>query len=225
MDNNEDSPQYQFNQSMEKSKKGLQITIILLILAVLGLAGYIVYNKFIVTEFVEPTAQAVELPNNYGLFKKNLTAAVKKYSDDQTKTYYLSEQFIDSKDVTGGYSVYLTGSEVGNGELHVKFFDQTLIDKFGNPKIADDVLSFYIYASGNGGFNTIYMIKKDGSVSSTSIETIVNGQDNFFSKDNVGGYKNIVSVIGGLFGDGQGEAKGPIFIDINGNIYSPNITE
>ena len=63
----------------------------------------------------------------------------------------------------------------------------------------------------------LYFINEDGTVGKADAEYRMNNEISVI-KDI--GYKNIVSIISGTFGDEFTGYHGPIFIDINGRIYS-----
>ena len=63
----------------------------------------------------------------------------------------------------------------------------------------------------------LYFINEDGTVGKADTEYRMN--DNISVIKDIG-YKNIVSIISGTFGDEFTGYHGPIFIDINGKIYS-----
>ena len=128
-----------------------------------------------------------------------------------------------------GESLYRTTVD-GNNMIDVKYYDVELNpegelkviyysrDNSSDSKfIANDVLSYYIIHYGNGGYKGLYFIYKDGSVGFANIEqAYMNNEDiTIKSIDNV---KNIVTIVQGSFSDGLSGHRGPIYIDIDGNM-------
>ena len=128
-----------------------------------------------------------------------------------------------------GESLYRTTVD-GNNMIDVKYYDVELNpegelkviyyskDNSSDSKfIANDVLNYYIIHYGNGGYKGLYFIYKDGSVGFANIEqAYMNNEDiTIKSIDNV---KNIVTIVQGSFSDGLSGHRGPIYIDIDGNM-------
>lgn len=208
-----------------KNNGGLIVIIMILLIALLGVCGYVAYdkiltqkdvenndNKEINNEVVDNENKEEIATNNYELFATNLKNQFSKY--DSNKHSYL---FVNSDFVEDGYEIYLNE----NQNLFVRYFNKELNTKYGEYKIADNVLSFYVVAVGQGGGNMLYFINEDGTVGSADTEYGIANNNITIKKDI--GYKNIVSIIGGSFSDGIGGIKSPIFIDINGNIFSENL--
>ena len=197
---------------MENQKKSNNVLLIILVILVLGLGGFIVYDK--VLKDNKPTEEIDvnnNLSNSYELFAKNLKSQFSKY--DINNKNYLS---VDSV-IVGSFEVYLTEEQ----DLIINYSNKELDDIFGNYKIADHVLSFNIISTGQGGGHTLYFINEDGTVGSADIEYWVTERKQIQVKKDLG-FKNIVNITGGTFGEYSG-ARAPIFIDINGNIFSENL--
>ena len=128
-----------------------------------------------------------------------------------------------------GESLYRTTVD-GNNMIDVKYYDVELNpegelkviyyskDNSSDSKfIANDVLNYYIIHYGNGGYKGLYFIYKDGSVGFANIDqAYMNNEDiTIKSIDNV---KNIVTIVQGSFSDGLSGHRGPIYIDIDGNM-------
>lgn len=190
------------------------VIITILVILVLGLGGYLVYDKIegrneSVNE--ENKEQQVVSDNNYQVFANKLKTEFSKYNDNNKNS-----QYVENDIVPAGYEVYLNS----NGSLYVKYNDVTLNNKYGEYKIADNVLSFYVINTGQDIGNNVYFINQDGTVGSADTEY---GISNTISVKNDIGYKNIVAVVSGSFNYDQTGTRGPIFIDINGNIFSENL--
>ncbi len=79
-------------------------------------------------------------------------------------------------------------------------------------------MSFNIVNSGQDVINTLYFINQDGTVGSANIETGIMDNNEIVIKKDIG-FKNIVSIVSGVYTDGMSGADRPMFIDINGNIF------
>lgn len=207
------------SEIMEKNNKRLMILIAILCVLILGLVFYITYDKISDVEknenFVTDNKNELldnERENSYKVFANNLNSQFSKF-DSNNYCY----KKVESNIVDGGYSVWLDK----DGNLFIKYFKDELNNLYGDYKIADKVLSFYIITSGNGGGNVLYFINSDGSVSQADVEYGI-GNSNSIDVTNIG-YKNIVTIIEGTFGDGNTGVHGAIFIDIDGNIFSKNL--
>ena len=67
----------------------------------------------------------------------------------------------------------------------------------------------------------LYFINEDGTVGSADVEYGIINDNNITIKKDIG-YKDIVSIVSGIFGDGYSGIHAPIFIDINGNVFTDN---
>ena len=199
---------------MEREKSSLGYVILVgflcLVLGVLG--GYILSDK-VLTKCAEPVKvedSKVDNVDTYQEFSTKLKSELSRFnsSDMAYQNVYSS--------IVGNYSVYLNEK----GSLYVKYFNNDLNSKYGDYKIADGVLSFYIVPSGQGGGNVLYFINEDGTVGSADVEYGANS--NITIKGDLG-YKNIVSVVSGGFGMEFSGAFGAIFIDIDGNMLNANL--
>ena len=151
--------------------------------------------------------------NSYYIFSNNMKEQVSAKYDSSNMQY----EYIESDIVNNGYVVYLNQS----GSLFIRYSDESLNMKFGDYKIADNVLSFYLITEGQDSGKNLYFINSDGTVGSADIEygVVNNGVVNIKSDL---GYKNIVSIVQGGFGLEFSGVHSAIFIDINGNMYNNN---
>ena len=208
----------------KKINTNLGITILLMTAAILVLVDFIVigheleykyyYNKEICEKDNNIDTKNDITTNNYQIFAKKLKEQISsKYSSNNMEYIFVKDSIIEN-----GYNVYLTE----NGSLFIKYNNDELNEKFGEYKIADQVLSFYVIREGQDIGNNLYFINNDGTVGSADIEygVLNNGT---ISIENDLGYKNIVSVVNGGFGLEHSGGAGAIFIDINGNIYNQNL--
>lgn len=198
---------------MDNKNKGLIILVVILSLFIIGLGGFIVYDKILNNEVVNNQEEKTKSNNNYELFAQNLKDQFSKY-DNNNKNYL----YVNSSIIKDGYEIYLNKNQT----LYVKYYNKELDAKYGEYKIADNVLSFNVVPSDQGPGNMLYFINENGTVGSADTEYGINTNNQITIKKDIG-YKNIVSIISGTFGDGLSNVNGPIFIDINGNIFSENL--
>lgn len=191
---------------MEKKNNTLLILVIILSILVISLGGFIVIDKMTNDNFQEEKNDKNE-NNNYEQFSNNLKKEISKYNE-----YAKNSQFVISKIIPDGYEVYLNNQQ----ELFVKYYNSELNEKYGEYKISDNVLGFYIIPSGQDVGNSLYFINDDGTVGMSDVEYGIEMGQISVRKDL--GYKNIVSITSGSFSGEMSGIKKPIFIDINGNI-------
>ena len=181
-----------------------------------------IYDKVLTNEPIKSTDNnevtnnqepEINSNNSYELFAKNLKSQFSKYDDNNKNSIC-----VNVNEIGEGYEVYLTKEQT----LYVKYYNKELNDKYGEYKIADNVLSFNVVPTGQGGGNMLFFINEDGTVGSADTEYGI-GTNNQITVRKDLGYKNIVSVISGVFGNEFTGVRGPIFIDINGNIFSTNL--
>lgn len=197
---------------MEKKSMALIVLVIILSLFVIKLGRDVVNYKNINNNVINDNEEE-NIFNNYQIFADNLKSQIAKY-DVNNKNY----QYIKNNFVKDGYEIYLNEQ----GSLFVKYFNKELNDKYGDYKIADNVLSFYTINVGQDVGNMLYFINEDGTVGSADTEYGIGTNDQIIINKNIG-YKNIVSIVNGNFGNSYSGVHGPIFIDINGNIFCKNL--
>ena len=187
---------------MEKKYKINLFIMVVLLVIFASISTYLIYDKYNIRD------EQNQPENNYNIFAQNLKKELSKY-DNNNYNY----QRVTNEIVPDGYEISINEK----GALYVRYFNKELNDKYGKYKIADNVLSFYVINDGQNFGNMLYFINEDGTVGKASAEYRMN--DNISVIKNIG-YKNIVSIISGTFGDEFTGYEGPIFIDINGRIYS-----
>ena len=187
---------------MEKKYKiNLFIMVVFLVIFV-SISTYLIYDKYYIRD------EQNQSENNYNIFAQSLKKELSKY-DNNNYNY----QRVTNEIVPDGYEISINEK----GTLYVRYFNKELNDKYGKYKIADNVLSFYVINDGQNFGNMLYFINEDGTVGKASAEYRMN--DNISVIKDIG-YKNIVSIISGTFGNEFTGYEGTIFIDINGRIYS-----
>lgn len=187
---------------MEKKYKTILFIMVVLLVIFASISTYLIYEKYYINNKQNQTE------NNYNIFAQSLKKELSKY-DNNNYNY----QRVTNEIVPDGYEISINEK----GTLYVRYFNKELNDKYGKYKIADNVLSFYVINDGQNFGNMLYFINEDGTVGKASAEYRMN--DNISVIKDIG-YKNIVSIISGTFGDEFTGYHGPIFIDINGKIYS-----
>lgn len=113
--------------------------------------------------------------------------------------------------LVGDYIVRLSK----DGLLSIEYSNESAVRN-----ISDNVLSYYLINTGQDIGKTLFFIKEDGTVSKASIEYGYSALSNIEIEDNVNGLKDIVTILDGSYSEGLSGSHGPIFIDINGNMYS-----
>lgn len=209
---------------MEEQKSKSITLVVILSLVIVGLIGYIVYDKFLSKEAKDATNNVIEktsseeieedpkvIENDYQIYSESFRKEFSKFD-----TYNHSYLFLKNEYIPDGYSITL--NEMGS--LYVVYINSELNRKYGEFKIADNVLSFYSISTGQDSGNTLYFIKDDGTVGSAETEYGAIDSDGTIVIDNDLGYKNIVTIMAGTFGDDFAGGTGPIFVDINGKIFS-----
>lgn len=113
--------------------------------------------------------------------------------------------------LVGDYIVRLSK----DGLLSIEYSNESSVRN-----ISDNVLSYYLINTGQDIGKTLFFIKEDGTVSKASIEYGYSALSDIEIEDNINGLKDIVTILDGSYSDGLSGSHGPIFIDINGNMYS-----
>lgn len=218
-----------------KSKKGLVIFLIIVMIvlfAVLTLffAGILkspfvketstVTNTSTTSETTKETSTTKTSNERYKDYISNLAKSIdEKYKEvkDYENPGLNNESVYNKNDVTGlGYIITINEKK----ELKIKYISG--VDKV-NPdyvdyKIADNVVSYYRIHIGNGEYYSLFYITTEGKVYSASIE---NGIETAITTKEVENVKNIVEVK-----EGSGLTAGfPIYVDIDGNIFTPDVVE
>ncbi len=212
------------------------ICIIVLLLCVIGLGGYLSYDKLLKKENKNNdnlTEEKISIDDRYKNFIDNYKAYIAREQNevdecDKDETcapdaYFLTKYFSCRTDDETEFSAANDscnqfGSNydvvLENGRLTVNYKDEELKATFGKEYlIANDVWNFEMIYIGNGGFRQLYFIKEDGTVGMADIELgAINKNIEITSVENM---KNITNILE----ETTGGASGPIFIDIDGKIY------
>ena len=126
---------------MENKNNILIILVVSLILIVIGLTGFIVYDKVLSNgSYAGGSDNSSE--NDYKVFVKNVKSNMAKHESNS----YLS---LLNTIIEDGYEVSLDE----NGSLFVRYYNEEINSRYGNYKIADNVLSFtYLLFTKNNWF-------------------------------------------------------------------------
>ncbi len=197
------------------------IFIVILAILVAGLTGFITYDNFFKpeTKVNTKTKEVIKektADERYKEYLSNLSKSIKKqYVDDSTEKNAYSASTknttrVEKEELSGAYTVEINN----NLELIINSSSFNL----DNYKISDNVLSYYIIHTGNGGFSSLYYITKDGKVYSANTEIAMYNGSTIQSKEV--DVKNIVEIK-----EGASTAGFPLFVDIDGNIFTPNTSD
>ena len=209
---------------MEKKNTGFIITIVVLVVLVLGLGGYVCYDKFYLDK--RDDVSRVDNKNNdnsFEIFAKKLKAnKVKKMHDDSKNNVYIDRDEYSSslEDEVGTFYVLLTA----DGTLSISFEKESL--KKYDITIDSNVLFYEMVYNTIDGSRTLYYVKDDGKVYMATPELDVYEQRNKISSKVVDGVKDIVLIrqlnkYDKVGNDGKTSFYAFEVVDINGNIYYP----
>lgn len=220
---------------MENKNKKYIVLVAILMILVLGLGGFIVYDKVLKEDKTtnnensnsensnNENTNVSETSNPFELFRNNLIQERNEKFDeskDRSLSYSLNE-----KTAMGNYFYELSLNK--DGDLIVNFSQSDLIDRYGNSVVlAHNVLLFNSVNVGNGGMKVLYFVKEDGTVSSINLEQQLEVKGDFNVTDNVGNFKDIINIIPSSIDLNNAEISDstvqPFFIDINGKIFTLN---
>lgn len=196
-----------------KNSKGLVALVIILFLMVLGLGGFIVYDKFIVEETSKTTENTIS-SNKTNIIDVN--SVYDKYIENISKRTNIKEISVLSAENTGIKTInYYLGSD---NVVYSSVGEEAVIipPQEGDSPMAltgvktnlTDVADMFAVTFGNGGFYKLFVIKKDG------ILYEVDYSNNYSLTPTR--YKNVVNV--SQIADA--DASSFDIIDINGNILN-----
>ena len=191
-------------------KKNVFITVLSFL--VVGLAGFIAYSNFFVDNLSTDNTQdckKIETVKNktaderYKEYLDNLVKSIKKtYVNSNKEDDYSTElsniTYVEKKDMDP-YSISIT---------------KDLILTVGGEELSDKAVSYFNVHTGNGDYNTLYFITTEGKVYSANYESSRVELKEPEVKE-ITGLKNIIEVK-----DGSSTAGVPIFVDIDGNLYT-----
>ncbi len=214
-------------------KKNGVITILVLI--ILGLGGYITYDKFLEKEDINNKKDVVNnviknegniknetSDDRYNDYLKNLENAINNHfqkvpdiSDDELskldyKKYYSQQSYCGSTADSGiEYCISLD-----NKILNLKLSN----NEESTVKLSDNVLNYFIVSTGQYGYKNLYYITTTGKLYEVDHEMQIDEAVDNLNKKELN-LKNIVNVIG--VNAGLLSSSGDVaFIDIDGNLFT-----
>ena len=214
-------------------KKNVIITILVLI--ILGLGGYITYDKFLEKEDINNKKDVVNnviknegniknetSDDRYNDYLKNLENAINNHfqkvpdiSDDELskldyKKYYSQQSYCGSTADSGiEYCISLD-----NKILNLKLSN----NEESTIKLSDNVLNYFIVSTGQYGYKNLYYITTTGKLYEVDHEMQIDEAVDNLNKKELN-LKNIVNVIG--VNAGLLSSSGDVaFIDIDGNLFT-----
>lgn len=196
-----------------KNSKGLVALVIILFFMVLGLGGFIVYDKFIVEETSKTTENTTSSNKTNTI---DVNSVYDKYIENISKRTNIKEISVLSAENTGIKTInYYLGSD---NVVYSSVGEEAVIipPQEGDSPMAltgvktnlTDVADMFAVTFGNGGFYKLFVIKKDG------ILYEVDYSNNYSLTPTR--YKNVVNV--SQIADA--DASSFDIIDINGNILN-----
>ncbi len=204
---------------MEKGNNKVFIAIIIMLgLMVIGLGGYLIYeNKELKNQVDDNNSKVTNKEEVTTPIKENNTSDYSSYLNNLKVNLKRACEEVSSTDEDGviceGQTISGYGKFLGNfyfdiskdGKLTMSGSDSNL----KNYEISSNVLQVFISSSGgNGGYQFLYFIKEDGSLNQFCIDCLVIDNEKEVKTTS---YSNIVNVVS--------TDAGPLFIDINGNVY------
>lgn len=193
------------------------IFIISLSLLVIGLAGFVGYDKFLKPtskcncKTTKKESKEKTADERYKEYINNLAKSIEeKYSETvDYKNLTINEDYYTSANTEEDYKAYINGKK----ELYVSYISS----EDPSTKIADNVVKYYNVVVGNGGYKLLYYITTEGKLYSINVESIGTGLKEPKEVDK----KNIVEVRSGVATDENGiGARIPLFVDIDGNLFT-----
>ncbi len=160
----------------------------------------------------ETTTTKMTSDEKYKMFADNLKKEVSKYGD----TANIQGATADET----GYEVRLKS----NGDLSLRMMDEKLNAKYGTETLAKNVIAFAIIDVGQDvDWHCVYFINEDGTVGYASIDSVIyDGKGEIKVENKIEGLKNIVAILGGGVDLNTSGALNPLFVDIDGNVYTGN---
>ena len=218
----------------KKEKKTIKCSYAVLVIALFATAAFLTDYIIIDRKTKNCDCPKCEATNNEvisgDIENKDNTDNTQVTENNTNKYNEFADKIIsERKTFFEGESLYRTTVD-GNNMIDVKYYDVELNpegelkviyysnDNSSDSKfIANDVLNYYIIHYGNGGYKGLYFIYKDGTVGFANIEQAYMNKEDITLK-NIDNVKNIVTIVQGSFSDGMSGYRGPIYIDIDGNM-------
>ena len=212
----------------KKEKKTIKCSYAVLVIILFAALAFVTDYAFIERKMNKCDCPKCETTNNEVISENTDNTQVTEENSNRYNEF--ADKIISERRIFfEGESLYRTTVD-GNNMIDIKYYDVELNpegelkviyyskDNSSDSKfIANDVLNYYIIHYGNGGYKGLYFIYKDGSVGFANIEqAYMNNED--ITLKNIDNVKNIVTIVQGSFSDGLSGHRGPIYIDIDGNM-------
>ncbi len=156
----------------------------------------------------------IDIEGNMYIGEDN-TSVLKSNTTEYTKYLSKLNNEINNK-YNGTKRQYMSSNRTGAyGELtyYIELSKDKIL-KINDKKVADNVLEYFVSDNGNGGAKSLYYITTNGELYKVNHEVSLYDKTDITPKKLL--YKNIVSVLSGVLDN----SRGPIFIDIEGNMYT-----
>lgn len=191
---------------MEKEKKGIRCSYAVLVIILFAALCFVVDYSIIDRKLNRCDYSDSSSTIDYSEYSNKVKSQRSSMSDQGVSIMSGVENSL-----VGDYIVRLSK----DGLLSIEYSNESSVRN-----ISDNVLSYYLINTGQDIGKTLFFIKEDGTVNKASIEYGYSADSNIEIEDNLNGLKDIVTILEGSYSDGESGSHGPIFIDINGNMYS-----
>lgn len=191
---------------MEKEKKGIRCSYAVLVIILFAALCFVVDYSVIDRKLNRCDHSDSSNKIDYSEYSNKVKSQRSSMSDQGVSIMSGVENSL-----VGDYIVRLSK----DGLLSIEYSNESSVRN-----ISDNVLSYYLINTGQDIGKTLFFIKEDGTVSKASIEYGYSADSDIEIEDNINGLKDIVTILEGSYSDGLSGSHGPIFIDINGNMYS-----
>lgn len=197
-----------------KENKGMSLIIFTIILAVLLIVAgcvivYLLNNPVKEGSTTQtPTNEVKEMTadEKFQEYIKNLKNEISNLEEGSTIGGEYS--------LPVGYSSYYLKLD-SNHNLSIRFTDEKLEKTYGTTKLMTDVIAYYNVFVGQDSSRLLCVLKSDGTLWSTTIESVCWEKNYKISFKQETKFKNIISVLGAFGSD----AMYPLFVDIEGKVY------
>lgn len=226
-----------------KENKGVSLVgfvIVLLVILVLVFAAGFVYllNNPVKEKVAIQNPTGVQ--SNLGSVQTNVENQKEPITNNETKVEIVKEKMTSDekfqeyiKNLNNEISNLEEGTTIGgeyslpvgdssyyleldsNHNLSIRFTDDKLEKTYGTTKLMTDVIAYYNVYIGQDASRLLCVLKSDGTLWSTTIESVCWEKNYKISFKQETKFKNIVSVLGAFGSD----AMYPLFVDVEGKVY------
>ena len=199
-------------------EKKSNVLVIVLVVLVLALGGFVVYDKLLKKSDCtkEKDNKIVNLFQNMATNRKTMAEydnGIEIIVDKDGNAYYASSEVKKAVGTKGEYKI-----DGYNGGVDPE--TNNVSDTLEGYKLSiTNVVAFYYHPVGNGGWKEYVFIKEDGTIAKLTYDSFEENDKEIVQiekfEENVSGYKNIIGIISNDSFDGHSYK----LFDINGNIY------